>query len=291
MNDLIKLLKPQNIFMTKRRLGAPNEDGGYVMADYVYENCTALFTYGVGNDTRFEEDFSVKYKKPSYLFDHTPSAAGLALDVPEDELPRYVAELARLKSINCNFFAEGLGNQERCKDFHQHYEELNASGHVLLKIDVEGYEFPYFLQTDISKMESRVMGIIVEVHWINIPQNQTDLKEILKRLDPYFILFHVHGNNWGDLWSFKDHRIPQTLELSFINRKFVEKYEPDEQDYPIKGLDVANRPSHPDYELTFLKGDVPDVPIDPKTSMQISIGDIVDRYTICKLKSTICWMK
>ena len=52
-NEFIKLLKPQNVFLTKKRMGA-NEDGGYVMLDYVLENCSALFTYGVGGDTRYE---------------------------------------------------------------------------------------------------------------------------------------------------------------------------------------------------------------------------------------------
>ena len=69
-NEFIKLLKPQNIFKNKKRLG-PNEDGGYVLPEFIFEESTALFTYGVGYDTRFEEAYSATYNKPSYLFDHT----------------------------------------------------------------------------------------------------------------------------------------------------------------------------------------------------------------------------
>lgn len=288
-NKLFELLKPQNVFSPKRRLGAPHEDGGYVMVDYVFENCVGLFSYGIGNDTRFEEDFSTKYNKPSYMFDHTEGSAGLGLRVPPDEMPRYTAELERLKSIKCNFFPEGLGTAEHCKDFHQHYEEQNINGRVLLKIDVEGYEYDYFLQTDMTKLESRVMGMIIEFHWIKLPENEKHLIEILTKLDPHFILCHIHGNNWGGLWEKDGHQIPETIEVSFINRNFVEKYEPDEQDYPIKGLDVSNHPYNPDYELTFLRDNyVPpkpvEYPIDPTGALQMSVGDVVDRYNICRLK-------
>jgi hypothetical protein len=47
--------------------------------------------------------------------------------------------------------------------------------------------------------------------------------------------------------------MPVTYELSFINRKFVEKYETDNQDYPIFGLDIPNNPHKGDYSLNFLK--------------------------------------
>lgn len=290
-NSIIDLLRPQNVFMTKRRLGAPHEDGGYIMADYVLENCVALFTYGVGNDYRYEEDFSSKYKKPSYLFDHTPSSDGLALNVLEDQKRRYVDELKRINELGLHFFPQGLGFQEKCKDFQENYEELNINGPVLLKIDVEGHEYNYFMNTDMAKLADKVMAIIVEFHWVCTDTNRDLVLKVLNDIEEYFILFHIHGNRWGDIKLLEGRMTPETLELSFINKKYVEKCEPDEQNYPIKGLDVSNRPSHPDYQLTFLRGteDTPEpithVLIVPEECMQMSIGDVVDRYNICRLKS------
>jgi hypothetical protein len=63
----------------------------------------------------------------------------------------------------------------------------------------------------------------------------------------------VHGNNWGDTWEYEGEILPVTLELSFINRKFLERYEPDERDYPIPDLDLPNAPHKPDLSLGFLK--------------------------------------
>ena len=41
------------------------------MPNFVFENYSALFTYGVGNDDRFEIEFAKIYQKPVYLFNHT----------------------------------------------------------------------------------------------------------------------------------------------------------------------------------------------------------------------------
>ncbi len=279
-DNIIELLRPQNIFKSKKRIG-PSEDGGYVVAEYICENCSALFSYGVGNDTRFEEDFSVQYGKPSYMFDHT--SEGLALRVNEDEMERYTNVLAYLKGIQCYFFPEGLGHKENCKDFIQHYNERDINGYVLLKIDVEGDEYPYFQNTDMLKLSNIVMGIILEIHWIDRFKDQ--VIKILNEINKYFILYHIHGNNWSDIKKVDNHEMPETFELSFINKRFIDKYEPDYQDYPIADLDIPNNKGKPDYKLTFLKNNI-SISNDPviHKPLQMLIGDIVDRYTICKLK-------
>jgi hypothetical protein len=280
-NNFIDLLKPQNVFLTKKRFG-PDEDGGYVMLDFVLENCSAVFAYGVGGDTRFEEDFFTPiYKKPVYLFDHTIRRMD---DNPgfHDEQRRYWKnQEERWESRDCHFFPHGLGFQEKCKDFIEDYQELNINGEVLLKIDIEGGEYEYFSKVDISKMDPMVMGMILEVHWIGETDNREKLVNILNELNKYFILFHIHGNNWGKCWKFEKQLIPETFELSFVNRRFVEKYESDNQEYPINGLDLPNNYRKKDYKLSFLS----DIDLTQGMPMQMAIGDVVDKYTICKLKS------
>lgn len=231
--SILSLLKPQNIFTNKVRLG-PKEDGGYVMPEIVLQNCSALLTYGVGNDIRYEEEFSNTYKKPVYLFDHTLGNPGWKKD-------------------DLTFFPTGLGFGENCKEWYQDYEDLNINGDIFLKIDVEGYEYEYFTKTDILKLRDKVVGLILEIHWIDNEKNRNDCVEILQKLKVDFLLCHVHGNNWGDLWEFEGHSVPKVLELSFINKKYVEKYESDTQDYPILGLDIPNCPHREDYKLDFLK--------------------------------------
>jgi len=249
-NEFIKLLKPQNVFLTKKRLG-PNEDGGYTMPEFVYENCSALFTYGVGSDARFELEFAKTYPKPIYLFDHEVYAPVLGYE--EHQKNQLINMTNFYKENGCTFIPSGLGFGKNCHDFYQDYQELGISGHVFLKIDIEGGEYDYFIQTDIDNFENSVMAISLEVHWIYDPVLHAKLIQILNKIRKHFILCHLHGNRWGEIWEFEGYEIPGTMELSFINKKFVQQYEPDEQDYPIEGLDVSNRPGYPDYKLTFLK--------------------------------------
>lgn len=232
-NEFFKLVKPQNIFQKKVRVG-PNEDGGYVMTEDILTNCSALMSYGVGNEIRYEEQFARDYKKPVYMFDHTIGHPAWKRD-------------------GIQFIPENLGTSENAKEWYQHYEELNLSGDIFLKVDVEGYEFQYFTNTDLSKLADKVMALSLEVHYIDNAYNRMKFIEILNLLDPNFILFHIHGNSWGDLWEYEGYDIPKVLELSFVNRKYVVQYEPDTQDYPIEGLDVSNCPHREDYKLTFLK--------------------------------------
>lgn len=229
---MLNLLKPKNVHHKKIRLGPP-EDGGYVMPEIILEKCSALFTYGVGSDIRYEEEFTQKYNKPAYLFDHTIGV--------ENWSSGYI-----------KFYNEGLGFGEKCKDVIDHYNELKIEGDIFLKIDIEGGEFDYFLQTNIEKIASIANGLSLEIHWIDDINNRDKFIQIMDKLNPYFTLCHVHGNNWGDLWNYEGFELPKVFELSFINKKLVEIEEEDKQIYPIVGLDIPNNPNQPDYPLTYI---------------------------------------
>jgi hypothetical protein len=232
--DFITLLKPFDIGQNKKRLG-PNEDGGYVLSEFLYENCSALFTYGVGHDTRFEEEFVRTYNKPAYLFDHTLGWT--------DEFER----------DGMKFIPEGLGSAENCKDIFEHIQKFNVTEPIFLKVDVEGAEWQYFREVDVKKMKDMVMGFVVEIHWLDSLAHREYLADIFNRLGAYFVLNHVHANSWGYNWEHNGMSIPSILELSFVNRKYITKAEIDNSNYPVAGLDHSNNPNVPDVQLDFLK--------------------------------------
>jgi hypothetical protein len=232
--DFITLLKPFNINQNKKRLG-PNEDGGYVVSEFLLENCSALFTYGVGHDTRYEEEFVRTYNKPAYLFDHTLGWPG------------------EFERDGMKFIPEGLGSAENCKDVFEHCERFNITEPIFLKVDVEGAEWQYFREVDVKKMKDLVMGFVMEIHWLDSLDHRKYLAEIFNRLGPYFVLNHVHANSWGYNFEHNGMTIPSIMELSFVNRKYVTKVEVDNSDYPVEGLDHSNNPNVPDVKLDFLK--------------------------------------
>lgn len=236
--DLISCLKPEDTFLTKIRLG-PNEDGGYVVPEIILEKCNYLFTYGVGSDIRYEEDFVEKYGKPAFLFDHTIN------HINTDHLRQ-----------GLKFFPQGLGvNKDNCRDWYENYKELDCTGDILLKIDIEGREYEYFKNTDILQLKENVAGLLLEVHWIDNEQNLKDTIDILNKIKENFILCHIHGNNWGELWDYKGYQLPKVLELTFINKKLVTFTKPNTQSYPIHNLDLPNNPNKEDYKLDFLQAD------------------------------------
>jgi hypothetical protein len=238
VSELFTLLQPQNIHQEKKRLG-PQQDGGYVMPVSVLEKCDALFTYGVGGETRYEEEFSRDYKKPVYMFDHTlPVAPYLPHICTVDE--------------NIKFFREGLGSEPNCRDFLAHYAEIQKTGEVFLKIDIEGGEYDYLLNVDMEALSKVVTGINLEFHWLHEEPRQVKMIEVMKRLNQYFVMNHIHANNWVNMFPLDGRMIPIVLEMSFINKRHVESFEPDLQQFPVAGLDWPNKPDAPDHKLEFL---------------------------------------
>ena len=287
---MLKYLKPQLINSPKVRLGNQS-DGGYVVPELVLETCVALFTYGYGGDKTYEDDFIAKYNKPNYLFDHTVHqdnwdnglqhffAEGLGSSASTIEKERlYFGELYDRKDTLNKAFDElnedqsatnvrkyrdilntvlessnNLINAMSVKDVREHYDRFGIEGDIFLKIDTEGAEYDYFLNVDVDDLASFTNGLVVEFHWIDQPDNQTKLVQILEKLDKHFILVHVHGNNWGGEFDYEGHKVPRVPELSFINRKYVTEYTPDNQDYPVVGVDFPNNPSLDECDLSFLK--------------------------------------
>ena len=234
MHEFFSILKPINTFHNKVRIG-PAEDGGYVIPEIVINECTALMTYGVGYDSRYEDEFAKIYNKPVYMFDHT---------VGYDEFTR---------EDGVRFIKQGLGFGENCKDWYTNYTELGLTGDIFLKIDIEGHEYEWFKQTDINSINNNVSGMILETHWINGPEQSEGLKYIMNVMSDQFYLCHIHGNNWAGTFDIEDYQFPLVLELSFINKKYVTNFEVDTQDYPISGLDIPNNPNEADHILSFLK--------------------------------------
>lgn len=235
MDKFIELLKPKNIFKPKKRLG-PQEDGGYVMPEIVLKKCDSLFTYGVAHDYRYEEDFVCTYSKPVYMFDHTTGRDDWKFD-------------------KLNFYNKGLGfNKTKCNSVSKHRKEYAPNDNIFLKIDIEGNEYEYFLLEDLEDLSKFTVGISLEIHWIDNNENRDKFISIMEKINRFFTLTHVHGNNWGGTWVYKDFEIPKVLELSFVNNSIIDTnlIKTDDTKYPIDGLDFPNNPKEPDYQLNFI---------------------------------------
>lgn len=229
--SLLKLLKPVCINSEKVRLGQ-NQDGGYVINEVAIKNSSILYTYGVGGDTGYEQAYRAMTGNPVMLYDPTHDMP----NVPE----------------GMTFHKVGLGTG--ANRFTKHLDdEMGGKFDVLLKIDTEGAEYEYFMDENIHFLGLLCTGIILEIHHLNEPMRQLIMKRILKDLDEYFFLTHIHGNNWGGEFGLEGFSVPNVMELSFVHKLLCSPRADCEDIYPSPGLDFPNRVDQPDCPLLFLK--------------------------------------
>jgi len=62
-------------------------------------------------------------------------------------------------------------------------------------------------------------------------------------------LIHIHGNNY--LPSIRN--IPQAMEISFINKKFIKNKIKNYRNYPVQNLDYPNNIMKKEIKLIFKK--------------------------------------
>ncbi|MCY3413719.1 MAG: FkbM family methyltransferase [Candidatus Heimdallarchaeota archaeon] len=231
--DELQLKSFENI--KKFRLGGKN-DGGYVLIDLDLDY-SILFSYGIGKDIAFEEDFSGKFNSTVYMFDHTVN------DIKSND-PHLI------------FMKEGLSTRKKpgFNTLMEHYYK-NANGNqgnLFLKIDIEGDEWEVLQQLD-NDILSKFSQIIIEFHHMN-SINNTSLQEkieVFKKLNMHFHLLHAHGNNFSHILSWQGFKLVNVLELTFVRKDQIkERIHMNNSSLPIS-CDAPNYSYLPEIKLDF----------------------------------------
>jgi hypothetical protein len=230
---MIGLLKPMYVG-SKIRLGR-NEDGGYVTTRKSIVDSVALFSYGISDDISFEEHYIKITGNDSHSFDHTING---------------------IKTIFPNKFffnKEGIsGNKAlQTNNFIEHYKQRNIKNRVILKIDTEGAEYEYFLNTNIKFLSEITTSIIVEFHFLNLENVRNVFIDCINRLREYFHICHIHGNNAVGTFCLNNYTIPEILEITFAPKELNLEAVFDTNTYPTE-LDMPNILGKPDCDLSFL---------------------------------------
>lgn len=232
MTDVLKgLLTPYKIPYNKLRFGR-NCDGGYIIFDTNLNNKNKLYSYGICDDVSFEVDYVNKTNAPAFLFDHTITG-----------LP--------LHNKNFIFIKEPASSDNIIK----HINYTSNDNNIILKMDVEGCEWDIFDNID-TNLLCRFQQIIIEFHNLEYLQNECfgnlnntydKMYYIFAKLNRFFYLGHIHGNNCGGV---KD--IPNTIECTYIRKDLVNGTPTIETTpYPIKDLDFPNTSKYDDYTLDW----------------------------------------
>lgn len=217
---LKKLLIPY-AYRNKIRLG-PNRDGGYVVAGNLIQ-VERLLSLGCSNQTGFEEDFLKHNKRKNFeckIYDLQGSC-----------------DLAS-KEENVFFIKERVDNLE------------NVIEHKLptvIQMDIEGSEFDCL--SSYEGFFSNVWQMIIEFHFYPHVTKNKNIKEIFDKINKYFYLIHMHGNNHKKL---TEEGIPQVLECTYVNKNlFSEEPEKETSAFPVDGLDFPNTHTLPEMILDW----------------------------------------
>ena len=232
--NFLKELQPYDIPNSDRiRIGTPDSDGGYVLFNGGLEDIEILYSYGVAENCDFEDIFCKKYNSIARLYDHTVNEAPIKRDF-------------------LHFKKEGLGpdKTENCNTLENHIAQNgDENKKLILKMDVEGAEWDVLLQTPRDTLEL-FEQVAIEIHWLHsdhpnyngknllkpIMEKRTD---VLKKLNSLFYLYHVHACNYSPLYYIDRFKVPNVLELTFVNKKSLKPAEYSKVIFPTE----SDRPS------------------------------------------------
>ena len=205
IRDLLENLVPMDIVDAQRiRMGARG-DGGYVILNDPQLRGCVLYSYGIDDNDSFDQDlhrcFGIPVRQYDFSIPDPPTREGFS------------------------FKREGIAHELRanCATFAQHLNENADTGtEYILKLDVEGDEWLTLLHMPESLL-NKCRQLIVELHGIagNDETSPVDLATkitTLRKLSSTFHCWHVHANNYAPVHIVDGFKVPDVLEVTFVNR-------------------------------------------------------------------------
>ncbi|MFK8028165.1 MAG: FkbM family methyltransferase [Gammaproteobacteria bacterium] len=208
ISDLLRTLQPRQVDNSKRiRLGCSG-DGGYVIMDHPNLIDTVLYSYGIEDNDSFDQHFHKKYNCEVRQYDFSISAPP--------------------KRDGFSFTQEGISHEKNhnCDTFESHIiRNVDQEKRIFLKMDVEGAEWLTFLHMP-EHILLQCNQIAIEVHdlsghGINTMYPKVSLEEkiaVMEKITKHFHCWNVHANNYASMFIVDGHKIPDVMEMTFINK-------------------------------------------------------------------------
>lgn len=230
--ELGRLFAPRCVIgVAKRRFGRLS-DGGYVMLDHVGAGDVAI-SVGIGWDVSW--DLAVADRGVSVLqFDPT-------VDGPPAKHPNFNFRPLRLAA------AAGEGAVSLADALQ--WARDAGNGQVILKIDIEGDEWPVLDDVEPAVLEGFAQ-IVIEFHGfdhVGNPDWYARTLRVARKLANAFEVVHVHGNNFMPASDWNGFAMPYVLEVTYA-RKGMFSFAPSRELFPGT-LDFPNNYGKPELSL------------------------------------------
>merc|ERR1719263_643573 len=208
--DFLKTLRLCAPCKKYERFGEDN-DGGYVMcADGLDKGLVGAYSYGINGFDGWGMAVASKYHIPLNEYDCTNAKKPAVCD-----------------GCDVHFHYECILNAQGSHKpvFKTLSQQLQDSGNakakdvsLLLKIDVEAAEWKIFAEEPIANLK-KFREIVVEYHWLDKTENHELYEKAVKKIEQAgFAVAHLHGNNYGGVAYFDEYKIPNVLEVTYVQK-------------------------------------------------------------------------
>ena len=212
------------------RLGS-ELDGGYVLPDILNEDLVC-FSAGVHLNSDFEIDLARRGIR-SHLIDF--SVSGPAANDPLIGFTR--------KFLSSSTF---MDSHVSLDDWVQ---SLEPDKELILKIDIEGSEWPVLQSASDSTLE-RFNLMVIEFHGLDrlgLAGPFSIMNATLNRLLKKFDIVNAHPNNYRGESTFFGARVPEVIELTLVNKRLG--ISGDRVAKTLRAPNLPNNPTAVDLEL------------------------------------------
>jgi hypothetical protein len=215
-------------------------DGGYVMCGNLLDRATAIYSYGIAGTDNWGCALSARLRSPVHEYDcfnsDRPHCPAGAQPIFHDECvgPSKKTEDGRL-------FDSVQSHIERNGD---------AGKRLIMKMDVEGSEWPSFLAMPESAL-NQIDQLSVEFHNLD----RAEFVEVVQKLKRVFHVANIHYNNW--VCDPAAAPFPSlAFEVLFVNRSLAAIDPAGEAQFP-NPLDAPNNQKVADCQLATTESKSP----------------------------------
>lgn len=220
VNILRVISTPQPRLFPLLRIGSQN-DGGYLSVNDFSEEDT-LVSLGIGDNIDFERDISKRVGK-ILAFDHT-------IDLRNTEIKNLTFFKLGVKAKSAPHFTT-LGKI---------IEENTLTSDLILKIDIEGWEWEVLDSLDSSELY-RFKQILGEFHGFHEIRNFEVIERVINKLAENFVVTNHHANNWGAYHIINRVAVPDVIEISWLRKDRSKEISSTAK----KGTENLNSPNNP----------------------------------------------
>jgi len=202
--ELLNRLRPQDNGHNLIRIGGLG-DGGYLLPDDL-SGIGELFSPGSNQLSNFEKDIADRWKIKSFICDSIEEKP-TDLSPFQDFTPSWVGPYSDgEKFISLEDWVR---------------EKSQASGDLLLQMDIEGAEFQTLISTPLETL-NRFRIIVIEIHFLEALKNRWAFELVyapfFNKILQQFDVIHLHPNNCCGLWNYGEFQYPRIIELT-LHRK------------------------------------------------------------------------